>query len=192
MNTETPTPRSELATSQFIAGQSIELNQVKNELAETRAELAICRVTLGIGDKEKIVLDQTPQHGSILIDCGSSRRRCSPTNAENIALCDELTAAQAALAESEAKREQMRKALEEVRLYLINDLVEPGRTVFWKIVDALKGSTTTPPTTVLNSITDMVEKHGQIVFGIILDGDDSIKECIPSLSKVERTVKKIG
>ena len=45
---------------------------------------------------------------------------------------------------------------------------------------------------ILDELMDMVEKHGQIVFGIILDSETSIRECIPSLSKVERTVKKIG
>ena len=45
---------------------------------------------------------------------------------------------------------------------------------------------------ILDELMDMVEKHGQIVFGIILDSDTSIKECIPSLCKVERTVKKVG
>ena len=45
---------------------------------------------------------------------------------------------------------------------------------------------------ILDEIMDMVEQHGQIVFGVILDCDGSARECIPSLSKVERTVKKIG
>jgi len=45
---------------------------------------------------------------------------------------------------------------------------------------------------ILDQLMDMVEKHGQMVFGIILDNDESLRECIPSLSKVERTVKKIG
>ena len=45
---------------------------------------------------------------------------------------------------------------------------------------------------VLDEIMDMVEQHGQIVFGIILEGDVGIRQCVPSLAKVERTVKKIG
>lgn len=45
---------------------------------------------------------------------------------------------------------------------------------------------------ILDEVMNMVEKHGQMVFGIILDNDENIRECIPSLAKVERTVKKIG
>lgn len=45
---------------------------------------------------------------------------------------------------------------------------------------------------ILDELMDMVEKHGQIVFGLILEGDVGINQCIPSLCKVERTVKKIG
>ena len=45
---------------------------------------------------------------------------------------------------------------------------------------------------ILDELLDMVEKHGQMVFGIILDNDESLRECIPSLNRIERTVKKIG
>ena len=45
---------------------------------------------------------------------------------------------------------------------------------------------------ILDELMDMVEQHGQMVFGIILDNDESLRGCIPSLRKVERTVKKIG
>lgn len=44
---------------------------------------------------------------------------------------------------------------------------------------------------ILDEIMDMVDKHGQIVFGIILDSETSLKEIIPSLARVERTVKKV-
>ncbi len=43
---------------------------------------------------------------------------------------------------------------------------------------------------ILDEIMDMVDTHGYMVFGCILDSGTNLREIIPSLAKVERMVKK--
>ncbi len=74
---------------------------------ELETELHTCRIALGIADDEKIP-DQTPKHGSILVDRGSSRARISPTNDENIKLSHELTDAHAESTRLKAENERLR------------------------------------------------------------------------------------
>lgn len=42
----------------------------------------------------------------------------------------------------------------------------------------------------LDEVMDMVEQHGYIVFGVILDSKTDVRKVIPSLNKAERVVKK--
>jgi len=39
---------------------------------------------------------------------------------------------------------------------------------------------------VLDEVMDMVEQHGYLVFGIIMDKDTEVRKIIPSLAKAER------
>jgi hypothetical protein len=39
---------------------------------------------------------------------------------------------------------------------------------------------------ILDEVLDMVEEHGYIVFGVILDKDTSVRKIVPSLSKADR------
>ena len=39
---------------------------------------------------------------------------------------------------------------------------------------------------ILDEIMDMIEKHGYLVVGLILDKDTEIKKIVPSLAKVDR------
>ena len=42
----------------------------------------------------------------------------------------------------------------------------------------------------LDEVMDMVEDHGYMVFGFILDSGVEVRKIIPSLAKAERMVKK--
>ena len=42
---------------------------------------------------------------------------------------------------------------------------------------------------VLDEVMDMVEEHGYLVFGIIMDKGTDVRKIIPSLAKAERKAK---
>ena len=39
---------------------------------------------------------------------------------------------------------------------------------------------------ILDEVMDMIERHGYLVVGLILDKDTEIKKIVPSLAKVDR------
>jgi len=43
---------------------------------------------------------------------------------------------------------------------------------------------------ILDEVMDMIEKHGQIVCGIILDKETEVRKIVPSLAKAERIVER--
>lgn len=44
---------------------------------------------------------------------------------------------------------------------------------------------------VLDEVMDMVEEHGYLVFGIIMDKDTKIRKIIPSLAKADRKASRL-
>lgn len=42
---------------------------------------------------------------------------------------------------------------------------------------------------ILDEVMDMIEKHGYLVVGLILDKDTEIRKIVPSLAKADRMVK---
>lgn len=42
---------------------------------------------------------------------------------------------------------------------------------------------------VLDDILDLIEKHGQIIIGVLLDGQAKPREILPTLNKAERKGK---
>lgn len=42
---------------------------------------------------------------------------------------------------------------------------------------------------ILDEVMDMIEKHGYLVVGLILDKDTEIRKIVPSLAKADRTMK---
>ena len=65
---------------------------------ELERELAILRTAFGITPSERVVPEQTPTHGSVLVDSGSTRGRISPVNDEVIQLERELAAMKSLIA----------------------------------------------------------------------------------------------
>jgi hypothetical protein len=66
-------------------------------------ELDILRTAFGITPSERVVPEQTPTFGSVLVDSGSTRSRISPVNDEVIQLECEIAEARAVIAELLAK-----------------------------------------------------------------------------------------
>lgn len=64
--------------------------KLQQEFSQLKAELGVLRTAFGLRPEEKVVLGQNPQHGSLLVDVGSTRKRCSPVNDEIIRLQSEL------------------------------------------------------------------------------------------------------
>ncbi len=77
--------------------------QLETELSAAVAENARLRVAFGIQPSEKIP-QQEPQHGSILVDHGSTRKRISPVDDEVVRLTD-------ALADSRAEVERLKREI---------------------------------------------------------------------------------
>ena len=44
-------------------------------------------------------------------------------------------------------------------------------------------------TVVLDDVLDLIETHGQVVIGVILDGQAKPREILPTLAKAERKAK---
>jgi len=42
---------------------------------------------------------------------------------------------------------------------------------------------------VLDDVLDLIEQHGQVVIGVILDGQAKPREILPTLAKAERRAK---
>ena len=42
---------------------------------------------------------------------------------------------------------------------------------------------------ILNDVLDLIEEHGQIIYGIIADGRVKPREVLPTLAKAERKAK---
>lgn len=60
------------------------------------------------------------------------------SEAQALKLCSEVAILRVRVADLEKQNALLRDAAMVAKQHLINDLVEPGRTVFWKLVDALK------------------------------------------------------
>jgi len=43
---------------------------------------------------------------------------------------------------------------------------------------------------ILDEVMDMIEEHGYIVVGIILDSGTNLRKIVPSLAKAEKAVEK--
>ena len=43
---------------------------------------------------------------------------------------------------------------------------------------------------ILDEVMDMIEEHGYIVVGIILDSGTNLRKIVPSLTKAEKAVRK--
>lgn len=87
--TEVETNHIKLDNGCWYGEGAFELVSREVEITPER-ELHICRVTLGLQYSDMIP-DQVPQHGSLLVDRGSTRVRVSPVNDEVVRLEQELT-----------------------------------------------------------------------------------------------------
>jgi hypothetical protein len=81
-----------------MGGAAVSTHRTDALRSALERELAILRTAFGITPSERVVPEQTPTFGSVLVDSGSTRGRISPVNDEVIQLERELAAMKSLIA----------------------------------------------------------------------------------------------